>query len=127
VTKHAPRSAAARNAAARPELRLLLLSRLREAESERDLSHHLDGGHAYLAVALRGVGVAHAEEAAVHPHGEVERSAGDQVLHVHVAAVLSRRHRAVRSGLVERHAHHPGNGESGTAMLRPGIGRAGRR
>src|SRR5258705_11697163 len=39
--------------AARPELRLLLLSRLREAESERDLSHHPDGGPAYLPLALR--------------------------------------------------------------------------
>src|SRR5437879_3904114 len=91
-----------------PELRLLQLPPFREAEAERDPSHHLDRGDAHLAVALRRMGVADAEQGAVHPHRQEERGAGDQVLHVHVAAVLPWRHRAVRSGLVERDAHHAG-------------------
>ena len=93
--------------APRPELRLLLLSPGRESEAERDPSHHLDRRDAHLAVALRRVRVADAEERAVHPHRKEERRPGGELLEVHVAAVLPGRHRAVGSGLVEGHAHHP--------------------
>src|SRR5207245_2466733 len=50
--------------------------------------------------------VADAEEGAVHPYGQVERRALRELLDVHVAAVLPRRHRAVAARLVEGGAHH---------------------
>ena len=79
-----------------------------QPEAERDAPHHLDGGHADLAVALGGVGVADAEQRTVDQHGQEERRAGDELLDVHVAARAPRRHRAVTARLVERHAHDAG-------------------
>ena len=72
------------------------------------LRAHLDRGDAHLAVALGAVGVAHAEQRAVHQHRQVERGAGGELADVHVAAAAPGRHRAVAAGLVEGHAHHAG-------------------
>ena len=91
--------------ARRADLGLRETSGLLEAEAERHLRSHLDRGDAHLAVALRAMPVAHAEERARHPHGQVERRAARELLDVHVAAVLPGRHRAVSAGLVERRAH----------------------
>ena len=77
-----------------------------QTEARGDAAAHLDRGDAHLAVALDGVGVAHAEERPVHPHRQVERRARGELLDVHVAAVLPGRHGAVAAGHVERGPHH---------------------
>ena len=81
---------------------------LRESEAQCHPRAHLHGGDADLAIALRAMRIADAEERAVDEHRQVERRARVELLDVHVAAAAPGRHRAVPAGLVERDTHHAG-------------------
>src|SRR4051812_45614596 len=59
-------------------------------EGEGSRQAHLQGVDADLAVALAAVAVARAEVRAWNPDRQEQRRAGDQLLAVHIAAVLTR-------------------------------------
>ena len=96
------------------------LERLRHVELRRlhgDVASHgqaqryghrgFDRGAAHLAVALRRMRVAGAEQRAVHLHGQVQRRAGAELTSVQIAADTSWRDDAVQPRLRRSNAENP--------------------
>ena len=84
-----------------PRDRAVLVQR----QAQRPVHGRLQAGHADLAVALHGMGVAAAEQRALGLDGQEQRRAGRELAGVEVAAEAPGRHHRLRAGARRADAH----------------------
>ena len=79
-------------------------------EAQRNVRRTFDSVDAHFSVALRGMRIARGKKRAAIKHRQIERGAGAQLAHIHVAAENARRPRAKFAVFRGRHAHHAAEG-----------------